>query len=68
MVYVQSTAIEKVGYDPASGDLRATFRGSGKTYVYHDVPQELYDGLLFADSVGAFFNAHIRDSFDFEEL
>ena len=68
MVYVQSTALEQVGYDPASHDLRATFRDSGRTYVYHGVPQEIYDGLLFADSLGAYFNSQIRDQFDFEEL
>ena len=68
MVYVQSTAIERLGYDPGRGVLRATFRGSGKTYAYHDVPQEIYDGLLFADSLGAYFNAHVRDRFAFEEL
>jgi hypothetical protein len=32
------------------------------------VPQELYDRLLFADSIGAFFNRHIRDRFRFREL
>jgi hypothetical protein len=68
MVYVQSSAIEKLAYDPASHALRATFRDSGRTYLYRDVPEELYDGLLFADSLGAYFSAHIRDCFDFEEL
>ena len=68
MVYVQSTALEQVAYDAAGHVLRATFRDSGRTYAYRGVPQELYDGLLFADSLGAYFNAHIRDRFDFEEL
>ena len=68
MVYVQSSAIEKLAYDRESHALRATFRESGRTYLYRDVPEELYDGLLFADSLGAYFNDHIRDCFDFEEL
>jgi KTSC domain-containing protein len=68
MVYVQSTALEQVTYDPEAHVLRATFRETGRTYAYRDVPQEVYDGLLFADSLGAYFNAHIRDQFDFEEL
>ena len=68
MVYVQSTALEQVAYDPKAHVLRAKFRESGRTYAYHDVPQELYDGLLFAESLGAYFNTHIRDHFDFEEL
>ena len=68
MVYVQSTAIEQLGYDPGQKVLRATFRGSGKTYAYQGVPQDIYDALLFADSLGAYFNAHVRDRFAFEEL
>jgi len=68
MPYVQSTALEQVSYDEAAHTLWARFRNSGRTYVYHDVPQELYDGLIFSDSLGAYFNAHIRDQFDFEEV
>ena len=68
MVYVQSSAIEQVGYDPQARVLKAKFRDSGRTYAYQDVPQDLYDGLLFADLLGAYFNAHIRDGFEFEEL
>ena len=68
MVYVQSTALERVTYDRAHHTLQATFRGSGRTYLYHDVPQEVYDGLMFADPLGAYFNAHIRDCFTSEEL
>ena len=68
MPYVQSAAIQSLSYDEAAHDLRATFRDSGRTYVYHDVPQELYDALLFADSLGRFFNRHIRDRFPVEEI
>ena len=68
MVYVQSTALEQIAYDPKAHVLRAKFRDSGRTYAYQGVPQELYDGLMFADSLGAYFNSHIRDRFAFEEL
>jgi hypothetical protein len=67
MTSLQSTALKSVSYDEAEHALTATFRDSGRTYVYEDVPQELYDALLFADSIGAFFNAHIRDNFAFHE-
>ena len=43
--------------------LTATFRVSGRTYVYEDVPQEVYDALIFSDSMGTYFNTHIRDHF-----
>ena len=67
MPHLQSSALLSVSYDEARHALRVTFRENGRTYVYEDVPQELYDALLFADSVGAFFNAHIRDCFAFRE-
>jgi hypothetical protein len=68
MTYVQSSALEQISYDPCSQTLRATFRDCGRTYAYDDVPEEVYDGLLFADSLGAYFNAHIRDQFPFRKL
>ena len=46
----------------------ATFRETGKTYVYEDVPREVYDALLAADSAGAYFNAYIRDCYRFREV
>jgi hypothetical protein len=67
MPYVQSSALERVTYDDAAHTLRATFRETGRTYVYEDVPQAIYDRLLFADSMGRYFNAHVRDRFSFHE-
>ena len=67
MPYLQSAALKSVFYDESRQILRATFRDTGRTYLYEDVPQELYDRLLFAESIGVFFNHHIRDSFRFRE-
>ena len=67
MPYVQSAAIQSLTYDEAAHSLRATFRESGRTYVSRDVPPELYDGLIFADSIGTYFNQHIRDRFPCHE-
>jgi hypothetical protein len=68
MPYVQSSALARVSYDEATHTLCATFRGSGRTYAYQDVPQEIYDSLMVADSLGNYFNACIRDHFPFREL
>lgn len=68
MAFVQSSALRQLSYDGATHTLRATFRDSGRTYLYHDVPQEIYDRLIFADSIGAYFNTNIRDHYPFEEL
>ena len=68
MPYVQSAALEQVSYDEVAHTLCATFRKSGRTYIYQDVPQEIYDSLLFAESLGAYFNSHIRDHFTYREI
>lgn len=67
MPFVQSAALIAVHYDPAHRELSVTFRDSGRIQVYRDVPPEIYDRLLFAPSLGGFFNAHIRDHFAFRE-
>jgi hypothetical protein len=68
MPYVQSSALEQVSYDETAHTLYATLRGTGRTYIYQDVPQEVYDSLIFADSLGAYFNSHIRGSFPVREI
>lgn len=67
MPFVQSSVLKTVRYDAATRTLTATFRASGRTYVYADVPQDVYDGLIFSDSLGTYFNAHIRDRYRFHE-
>lgn len=68
MPALDSEALLAVHYDERHRLLRATFRASGKTYVYKGVPPEDYTGLLAARSRGAWFNANIRDRYPFEEL
>jgi hypothetical protein len=64
MPAVDSTAIESVAYDVPTRRLVVTFTG-GKTYKYYDVPRAIYERFLQASSKGAFFNAHVRDRYDF---
>ena len=68
MPFVQSSALEQISYDEITHTLCATFRETGRTYIYEDVPQEVYDGLLFADFLGVYFNSHIRDRFPSHEI
>jgi lysyl-tRNA synthetase class 2 len=41
---------------------------TGNIYHYLDVPASVHDGLRDASSKGEFFNAHIRDHFDFKRI
>ncbi|MGL3822861.1 KTSC domain-containing protein [Sphingopyxis sp. R3-92] len=60
--FTRSTMIEHAAYDEAASVLCISFRESGK-YLYHGVPRGIYEGLCGAESLGAFFNAHIKDRF-----
>ena len=60
---LQSHAIEAIAYDESAHVLMARFRDSGKTVIYEGVPQEIYDGLLFAQSIGGYFHDHIEGHF-----
>ncbi|HWY61674.1 MAG TPA: KTSC domain-containing protein [Rhizomicrobium sp.] len=62
-MHFQSHAIESIAYDENSHLLRARFRHSGETVVYENVPPELYDSLIFADSISGFFREHIEGHF-----
>jgi lysyl-tRNA synthetase class 2 len=67
MPYVESSALASIWYDAWRRTLRATFRDTGRTYVYEDVTPEEYEDLMAAGSKGAWFNLHIRDSHPFHE-
>jgi hypothetical protein len=67
MPYLQSDAIEAVTYDEASHILRTKFRADGRVRTYENVPQEVYDSLIFADSISAFFRAHIEGAYPMRE-
>lgn len=64
-VSVDSSSLASVGYDQGLEVLEVAFK-SGAVYRYEDVPGLLYDGLLSADSKGAFFNRRVRDLFRFQ--
>jgi KTSC domain len=62
-MHLQSHAIEAIAYEENSRLLRVRYRDSGRTEVYENVPQEIYDSLIFAESIGGFFRAHIEGRF-----
>ena len=63
MLAVESSAIRAIGYDAATGTLYVTFH-NGDTYAYAGVPAREHRALVTAGSVGAYFNAHVRDRYD----
>jgi hypothetical protein len=67
MPIVESSAILRISYNETSRRLYVTFRETGKTYAYHGVPKATYEDLLQAESIGAYFNAFIKDRYPFTE-
>lgn len=61
---VSSSLIASVGYATRSRLLEIEFL-SGRIYRYSDVDRETYDALMKAPSLGAYFNACIKDEYAF---
>jgi hypothetical protein len=61
---VDSSVLDAVGYTRV---LELHF-DSGRIYQYYDVPDEVYEGMLSAESKGRYFNAHIRDKYPYQEI
>ena len=60
MTFVESSLIQAVGYDAERRLLEIAFT-SGRVYWYADVPPEVYQNLMAAESKGEYFLAHIRE-------
>jgi len=63
----RSGMISKITYDESEKLLTLTF-ASGGAYSYKDVPKEVFDGLLAAESAGKYFHANIRNKFASEKV
>ena len=61
-----STVIEHIGYDEAACELHVAFVG-GAAYTYYKVPKQVYTGFRAAASKGQYFNAWIKDRYDFRK-
>jgi len=66
MHFVDSSNIEAIGYDPASQELHVRFLNNTE-YVYHGVPQEVFDELMASPSKGSFLNRVIRKNYGFSK-
>lgn len=49
MIYVDSSNVEAIGYDGDAQELHVQFV-SGGSYIYHEVPQDVFDAFMSATS------------------
>lgn len=64
LTVVESSMIYAVGYDPETETLHVVFN-SGGTYIYENVPQDIYDGLMAAESKGRYMHAYVIDMYPY---
>lgn len=64
---VKSRSIRRLGYNPDTQQLVVHFYDSlpGLRTVYAPVPEEVYQGLLNAGSMGQYLDENIRYTYDF---
>lgn len=67
MVVVASSNVGAVGYDPHLQQLHVRYL-SGRTYVYSDVPEGVYQELLAAPSKGSFLNRAVKGVYAYHEV
>jgi hypothetical protein len=60
-----SSVIRRYRYCDADRQLVIEFV-SGRRYTYRDVPEDVAEGFRRAFSKGEFFNAYIKDRFQFD--
>ncbi len=58
-VQVSSSNLESVGYDEDSQTLEIEFK-NGNIYQYFDVPSQIFDGIVNADSPGGYLADNIK--------
>lgn len=64
---VESSSLASVGYLIDSQTLEVEFR-SGAVYRYFDVPQEIHQGFIAAESKGVFFNRAVKGRFGYARI
>ncbi len=66
-ISVISSAINSISYDAETEILEIEFSG-GTAYEYYDVPQQVYDEMMHAESLGAYVNESIvRGGYTYHE-
>jgi KTSC domain len=65
--FPDSTVIHSAAYDEETDELTIRLR-TGRTYIYREVPEWVYDELHAAESAGRYYNLRIRDAYPYSEI
>lgn len=64
---INSSNISAIGHNPYTNTMRVQF-ANGNTYAYHDVPRDVHEALVNADSVGSHFSQNIRNAYKYTKV
>lgn len=64
---VESSNLASIGYDAENEILEIEFNHGG-VYQYFDVPENVYEELMNADSHGRYFVHNIKDDYEFQKM
>lgn len=64
---VSSSNIASIGYNPVEFALEIEFL-NGRIYQYYDVPEEVFNEMMAAESHGQYFYAYIRLVYPYQEI
>ncbi len=64
---VESSDVVSIGYDPSERVMEVEFH-EGRLYRYMEVPQDIYDHFLKAESFGGYFNSYINGYFRYRRV
>jgi len=65
--HVDSSNLASIGYDPSNQILEIEFNHGG-IYQYSDVPLEVYNEIMEADSHGKYFAKNIKNNYEFKRM
>ena len=67
MKNVDSSNIAAIGYDRELSELFVQYK-NGMTYKYKEVPANIYERFLKAESKGKFMNEEVKPFYDYDYL
>ncbi len=67
MIPVESSNVEKIGYEESTQTLRVRFL-NGSEYDYKNVPIMEFEQLKNAQSVGSYLNRNIKGNYAYERV
>jgi len=67
MIFVDSSNVEMIGYDPDLQELHVKYLSSSTVYVYLGCPQYAWDELEMAESKGTYINRMIKPAYPCEK-